>query len=298
MTASVAKRLATAALWAFALPLFAQTDISKTIPADAKIVLRMDVAGMRLSELGADLLTLHDARLREIKLFATQYAGLDLDLIGRAWVLSAKPDTGVVVFEGSFDAAQVRAKFGLLPNVTELKRDGCAYVARFKDDKKDRMQLGAIIDGHTLALGDEPSMEHYLEACAGKTPTVPADNAQLQKLIADKHQFIGTILGGPANWPDFDRNLAGFVKELWLTGDLTADATLQLAVTADTVEHAEGMELVLRGLQPLASDHPNVQAKPIVADAIKAAKVSRQERTVTVATTVPGVQVQAAASHL
>ncbi len=269
------------------------TDITGIIPADTRLIVRIDVGRTIQSPLAKDLQDIHHAKITNLKTFFKENIGFDFMLTEEAWLLSGKPDTGVVLLKGNIDAVEIKGKFGQLPNVTEMKYDGIKYVVKFKDDKKDKWQLGAVLGRDVLAIGDVPSMEHFLKACQGKVETMDADDANVKQIANSRSHLAATLLGDMTAWDKtFDPDIAKVLKGIWFSVDVDADLSAKLTVKCDSERSADGIVKVIEGLIILKGDSKEIRANPLLVRGLKTVTLSRNADVVTITAKLKGTDVQ------
>jgi len=237
----------------------AQVDVQRCIPADTVFVVRAHVDEAMRAAAVEKLIAQRQNQYDSTQAFLFQKAGLDWREIDTIWLLSKQPKSGALIARGRFDQADIRTAFGAWPNVTEIEKPGCLYAGRFTNEKNNTMQLGAILDSSTVAVGDEMTVTSFLDTWQGSAPAVPATNPRLGKLVANKATFVVTNLGDMTAWHHGDESLAGAVTHIWLTGTVGDGIQLAVDLVTDTMERAQGFELMLRGLQLLRT-HPNQPA--------------------------------------
>lgn len=276
----------------------ADLDVAAKLPADTRLLVHARLNAILESPLGSIVNLTHDIKLGEIRKFVRQHIGLDLDRVEDIWVLSCKPDTGVIVLKGDLGAGEIPLVFGQSPDVTEVFREDCPFVAKFKDEKKGTMQLGAVIDENTVAFGDIPSVNHYLDVVAGKSEALPGDNSQLCAFRRGPDLIAATILGNLAEWGDFDADLAAALRNIRLDVDADDDVHLRLTLEAVDARQAEGFELTIKGLLILKGESQQLKAKGLLYSLARRVSVKRQGSTVTVDSMLPGDDVEGMAAEL
>lgn len=283
---------------AIPMTVMADMDVLANLPKETKFLIRADAVGLLKSELGATLTMTHDVKLQQIKQFIRQHVGVDLDLVDHVWVASWKKDTAVIIMKGHFDAGQLRATFGMGEKVKEVERSGCLFAAEFVDNKKGTKQLGAVIDDRTMAFGDRASVNHFLNVMVAKTGKLSPENKKLVKFRKKADHVVATTLVDLAELPDFDKDIADAVKEVWLTVQLDDNINVTITVEASNASKAEGVEMVVRGLARLKGDSADVRKNVLLHRLIQGAILKRHGATVTAESTIQGAFIQQLAQSM
>lgn len=268
-------------------PARANLDVSAKLPADTRLLVRARLSDIVRTPLGRSINISHDVKLNEIRQFVRQHIGLNLDRVECIWLVSCKPDTAVIILKGDLAAGRIAAIFSQNPDVAEVSREGCPFVARFKNNDSGKMQLGAVIDEQTVAFGDVPSMDHYLDTVTGRSNALPVDHPQLRAFAAESGLVSATVLGNLAHWGDFDPDLAAVIQGVRLDAKVENDALLRLTLDATDERQAEGFELTLRGLLILKGESEGLKANAFLYRLAQRATVNRQGATVTVDSMLP-----------
>lgn len=267
-------------------------DITERLPADTILIGKVDLAAARGSRLGEALMDAHLQKVRDVRHFCNTIIGFDPDQVKTVWLVSSRKDTGVVALQGTFSAAAVRAGFGGLPNVFEVDRPNCEFAARFKDEKKPGMQMGAVLDRHTMLVGDEPSVERFLAARSGDAQALAADDPEVRRIRDARTGFHAVMRGNLENWGDFDANMARWVKALRISGQFSDDVSATLSLTTVSPDTAEGLGHLIRGLTLLTTSDAETIPVPMVREAIRHANVEVGAAEVRVTATLNGDDVQ------
>ena len=270
----------------------AKLEVTKCVPADTFFIAKLNLAEALKSPVVTGLVSQHAEQYNVAKDFLTQNVGLSLEEIQTLWILSSKPNTATVVAQGKFDPVAIQHRFGTLPNVTEVHRDGCTYVARFEDQKKGTTNLGAILDGETIVFGEEACVSHFLDTFDGTGKAMPATDARLAKLLESKSAITAAVVGDLMSWPNVDKNIAATISAAWFTCDLTTDLAAVLSLTALTPDKANGLEFLLRGLIAIQTSDNQPTNKPVLQRLLKSTTVTRDGTSILLTARVTGADVQ------
>ncbi|OGV80309.1 MAG: hypothetical protein A3K19_18235 [Lentisphaerae bacterium RIFOXYB12_FULL_65_16] len=272
-------------------------DVTRYIPQGTKIVLRVDLKAALQSELMTAILQQQADKFGLVQEFLSQNVGIALSDVDTLWLLSSQPNAGVVVCKGRFDGQAVRARFGNLPNVTDLGRQDCDFACRFLDAKKNTMQMGAVVDAETMVVGDETSVMSFLATLQGAAKSLPADQPRLERLKNDKSVLAGTLIGPAVDWPGADKEMARYVIDVWASGGLAKDVDVVLNLGVDSPEHAEGIGHIIQGFVILKSDDSNSVQNPLLRSLLRAITVTQDENRLAITVKAPGDQIQQLAAQ-
>ncbi len=279
-------------------PAHADLDVDAKLPADTRLLVRARLSEILRTPLGSGINTAHDDKLTEVRRAILMHIGLDLDRVQDVWLVSCKPDTGVIVLKGDLGAGQIPLVFGESPDVTEVLRDDCPYAVKFMDKKKNKMQLGAVLDEKTVVFGDIPSMNHYLDVVSGRSDALPSDNPQLRAFTSRPDLLAATMFGSLAGWENFDADIAAAIRSIALGVKADNDVQVRLTLEAVDARRAEGFEMTIKGLLILKGESEQLKAKGLLYRLAQRAVVKRQESTLTIDSVLPGDNIKSMVAEL
>lgn len=289
LTRTIAKL---ALLTALPLAALAEVAVQKHIPADTKIVGKIRVADAMGSRIISGILDVCAEQYGALYTFMNENVGVDITAIETAWFLIPQPNTGVVVLQGQFDRAAIRTRFMMVPGVSQVFREDCAIAARFRDEKKGTVQMGALLDETTLAVGDEESVTAFLDARQGKVPTVPATHQGLRRVAQDDSTLAITALTPATEWPNADPNIARLVDTAYFRLQIAENARATLSVSTRRPQDAQALSFLLQGLALLKANDPALARQPLLKGALASMMCRTKDNVLAVSTEVSGQDIQ------
>ena len=277
-----------------ALPLaaLAEVAVQEHIPADTKIVGKIRIADAMGSRVVSDILDVCAEQYGTLHTFMSENVGVDITAIETAWFLVPRPDAGVVILQGQFDQAAIRTRFMMIPGVSQLFREDCAIAARFHDEKKGTVQMGALLDEATLAIGDEECVTAFLDARQGRIPTIPAAHQGLRRLTQDDSTLVLTALAPATEWPNADPNIARLVDTAYFRLQIAENARATLSVSTRRAQDPQALSFLLQGLALLKANDPALARQPLLKGALASMMCRTKDNVLAVSTEVSGQDIQ------
>ncbi len=250
-------------LGALISPAVPALEVVGSLPAGTQILLRVDARALLGSQAGKEL----RAGFPQFELanaFMQGLTGSRFEDVATLWFIADKSGTNLLLFQGNFDAQAFAARLNAIPNFILADIPGCPAAAVFTDEKKPEPQMLAMADPGSVAIGDEAAVRRFLEVVNGRLPALPAGHPQAKPFATTGETLLGTVLVPLHELPDFDPKVARFAKAVWLRGQAAEKFAARLEVHTGSEAHAQGIELLLRGLLLLLRDTPEVAEQPLL----------------------------------
>jgi hypothetical protein len=271
---------AVAGLLLFGLAALGQAAPTEKLPQDLTMVMVLDMAGLRSSELyrkhAAELMAQWEQNQEEDYLQFKQATGFDLarDLntltLGLGGDMTAPQPKLYAVVDGNFDRAKFDAYFkGKGDKFTVGEHSGLTtYTGKPEEGKTDQPPTIAFLDASTLIVASAPEFAAMAAAARGtgnlqaSSPlgqlVSQAPKGQLQMVMVLPEQAKQQLQGNPQA-----ASLAN-VQTVELAVNATSGVDVVLQAGADTADNAKGVYDTLNGFlamgRMMSAQNPQLQA--------------------------------------
>lgn len=259
--------------------------IDAAIPKDAVAVGRVQLESVLTSPLGGSLVT----RLRDnydaLNWYLDSAFGFDLAQVDEVWFTVDAGDRGLALLQGRFDAALVAERLAKLPKGTALEFPGVRQASAFTTPEGDA-RMAAVLSENLLAVGDAGPMTAVLKSWQSARSAASAIRPAVQRVAASSADVAMALLDTRRFTLD-PASEVPLIEAASLEGRLAEDVRIAIEVQAVDAEIGGGLEQVVVGALTVLAYHPEVQAAPMLLEAVRNATVSRKDATLTIKTQVP-----------
>lgn|GEM_PF-5045320 len=274
-------KLFTALIAGIAVMFSVQTyaGVLESIPAETKIVAKLDMNVLRDSDVYKALRGKFVDKFMDGEAKLLQGAGLDLNKLKSVWLAAVEDKKGVIVIEGEFDPIEISAAIGNNKENEVLNRKDCLFAALCPDNNQQgKKNLAVLIDEKTAVVGDQELAEAFLKNFKTGKGGIPAEKAiELTETFSGKYLLKGVLLGFKKE--DLtDKPFLATVSNAELTVGFDQGLSANAKVTVKDEANATAIEQMLNGFIALAKMNPNQEEKnnPVREEVLKNIQLNRK----------------------
>ncbi|HCE44093.1 MAG TPA: hypothetical protein DET40_11140 [Lentisphaeria bacterium] len=142
----------------------AYAGVIESLPAETKLVAKVDFQTLKDSEIYRSIHEKHAAKILQGEAFLLQAAGLDINSVKAVWLAGVEQNRGIIIIEGDFNAVNISAAIGANKENEILGRTDCLFSARCPDKKQNgKKNLVMLVDAKTAVVGNPDLAEEFLK---------------------------------------------------------------------------------------------------------------------------------------
>ena len=125
-------------------------DIISKLPASTKVVAKLNLDRLRNSLFYANLEKQNLDKILQAQDKMTANIGIDPSTITSVWFAGVKQKEGMIILQGQFDAAAIRAAVSDKAECQIIERDDCELAVYSKKKNNPEKNLSVLLDQNTI----------------------------------------------------------------------------------------------------------------------------------------------------
>lgn len=271
---------------------FASADnaswIDLAIPADALAIAKADVQTVLDTPLGKSVTRRMRDSYNSLNSRLNGDFGFKLKHVRYAWFAFSAQEGGMVLLQGDFKKDKVIKKMQRNKDWLTAPHPTALQVSRYKTEY-GTAQVAALLREDLMAMGNPEVLASVL-AQWQSGPMSETRRGVIQVNRSTSHISAAVLDLTPFKAAN---PMYALINHAWLEGMITDDAVITMSAESLNPTITQGLEQIIKGLLLVIPTRPDVLTQPLAIEAVRNAKMARDDAILNVSTTIAGSVIMA-----
>ncbi len=249
--------------------------LSESIPPEAMFCVRMDLKAARKSEEAKAIIDAAEKKFKEHIDKIREFSGLSLDAVDCIWLGVVRDKEVIIILEGDFESDDI-LNSPIVGKSTRLARPGTLVTIEMKDEQKNEINQGTLINDNIVAFGRPELVDKFISIYASGKPGWDKESlAVMDNLAASDAMFNIALLHLPEQQVKEKPFLANLVNGRLEVNIVEKKVSATAKITMQNEEKAKALRDLVSGIVVLGitseikGDQPEI--KKAIIDGLKLA---------------------------